>query len=101
MPRQPLLACGVWAQTIHRRLSRAMFALMYCARMVRKVSVLPCNSGYILNQLFRCTAQAKHLDDIDAFPCSQEHSNTLVEMLELGILWDEYGLVGDVVVSAL
>jgi hypothetical protein len=74
---------------------------MYCARMVRKVSVSPCNLGYILNQLFRCTAQAKHLEDIDALPRSWEHSNTLVKMLELGVLWDKYGLVGDVVVSAL
>ena len=78
-----------------------MFALMYCARMVCKVIVSPCNLGYILNQLIRCAAQAKHLDDIDALPRSQEHSNALVEMLELGILWDKYGLVGDVVVSAL
>jgi hypothetical protein len=69
--------------------------------MVRKVSVSPCNSSYILNQLFRCVAQAKHLDDIGALPRSREHSNALVEMLELGVLWDEYGLVGDVVVSAL
>lgn len=29
---------------------------------------------------------------------SQEHTNTLVEKLELGTLWDEYGLVGDIVV---
>src|SRR5882672_8778565 len=101
MPRWTLSACSVWAQTIHCRLSRAMFALMYCARMVHKVSVSPCNSGYILNQIFRCAAQAKHLDDINTFPCSQEHFNALVEMLELGILWDEYGLASDFMVSAL
>jgi hypothetical protein len=28
----------------------------------------------------------------------QEHTEALVEELELGILWDEYGLVGDIVV---
>jgi len=43
-------------------------------------------------------APAKHLDTIDTFPRCREHSNALVEMLELGVLWDEYGLVGDVVV---
>ena len=46
-------------------------------------------------------APAKHLDITDALPCCQEHSNALVEMLELGALWDEYGLVGDVVVCVL
>jgi hypothetical protein len=34
-------------------------------------------------------------------PRCREHSNVLVEMLELGILWDEYGLVSDVVVHTL
>ncbi len=29
----------------------------------------------------------------------REHTEALVEALELGVLWDEYGLVGDVVVS--
>ena len=29
---------------------------------------------------------------------SQAHTELLVEEFELGVLWDEYGLVGDVVV---
>ncbi len=29
-----------------------------------------------------------------------EHTQTILENLELGELWDAYGLVGDVVVSA-
>ncbi len=31
--------------------------------------------------------------------CCREHMEALVEALELGVLWDEYGLVGDIVVS--
>ena len=42
-------------------------------------------------------ALPKNLDG-DSLPRCREHSNILVETLELGILWDEYGLVGDVVV---
>lgn len=53
--------------------------------------------------VYRCTAPAS---DIDAEPerqgrhC-QEHTRILVEELGLGELWDEYGLVGDIVVGAL
>ena len=44
-------------------------------------------------------ASAKNLDGSDATRRCQEHMDLLVEELELGILWDEYGLVGDIVVS--
>jgi hypothetical protein len=46
-------------------------------------------------------ARLKSLDDDVPLPRCQEHSNVLVEMLELGILWDKYGLVCDVVVRTL
>ena len=42
------------------------------------------------------------MDGIDLKWCvrrSQAHTELLVEGFELGVLWDEYGLVGDVVVS--
>jgi len=51
----------------------------------------------------RCLAQSKNLDgdvlkgNITLHRC-QEHTNAVVEELELGILWDEYGLVGDIIV---
>lgn len=47
----------------------------------------------------RCTAQASGLDDEICGRCLREHTDMLVEAFELGTLWDEYGLVGDVVVS--
>lgn len=31
-------------------------------------------------------------------PRCREHTEVLVEALELGVLWDDYGLVGDLVV---
>jgi hypothetical protein len=48
--------------------------------------------------LFRCLAPSNDLDGESHVPRSREHTNALVEMLELGVLWDEYGLVGDMVV---
>jgi hypothetical protein len=48
----------------------------------------------------RCT---KHLGDPNSeglWRC-REHTEALVQELELGVLWDEYGLVGDLVVSEL
>jgi len=48
--------------------------------------------------LFRCLAPSTDLDGGPHVQCSREHTNALVEMLELGVLWDKYGLVGDVVI---
>ena len=41
------------------------------------------------------------LDDLGADLRSREHTEGLVREHELGELWDEYGIVGDVVVSFL
>jgi hypothetical protein len=48
----------------------------------------------------KCTAPADGLDDGTYGRRSREHTNLLVEEFELGVLWDEYGLVGDIVVRA-
>ena len=49
---------------------------------------------------FRCTAPAHELDsDKWHVHRSQAHTELLVESFELGVVWDEYGLVGDVVVG--
>lgn len=52
---------------------------------------------------FRCTAPASNLDanPDEQGRRSQEHTEILVKELKLGVLWDEYGLVGDIVVSLL
>jgi hypothetical protein len=78
-----------------------MFARMYRARVVRKVRFLPFIRVIYLIKIFRCMAQAKNLDGDAPLPRCREHSNVLVETLELGVLWDEYSLVGDIVVRTL
>jgi hypothetical protein len=53
-------------------------------------------------KFIRCIAPP---DDLDRKPEAarrcKAHTELLVENLELGVLWDEYGLVGDVVVGLL
>jgi hypothetical protein len=46
----------------------------------------------------RCTAPSRNLDG-DATRRCQAHTELLVQEFELGTLWDEYGLVGDIVVG--
>lgn len=46
---------------------------------------------------YSCTAHRQNLDG-DGGPRSREHTEDLVEEIELGTLWKEYGLVGDIVV---
>ena len=49
----------------------------------------------------RCTAPAEDLNS-DIYPSrSREHTELISVEFELGQLWDEYGLVGDIVVSIL
>ncbi len=49
--------------------------------------------------IVRCTARPEDLDG-EGGRRSREHTELLVHELELGVLWDEYGLVGDIVVSS-
>jgi hypothetical protein len=56
----------------------------------QKALLMPCHS--------RCTAPANDLDSGQHVRRSQAHAELLVEEFELGMLWDEYGLVGDIVI---
>jgi hypothetical protein len=55
----------------------------------------------LLIYAFRCTTPADHLDDDIYGRRSSEHTEMLVQEFELGVLWDEYGLVRDIVVSVI
>jgi hypothetical protein len=55
----------------------------------------------ISDKSLRCTAPANNLDSGQHVRRSQAHTELLVEEFELGMLWDEYGLVGDIVVCIL
>ena len=81
-PEQCLLACIVQN---------------WCTKYKPYISFLP----QLLRLLFRCTAPADGLDDHKFGCCSWKHTDLLVEEFELGVLWDEYGLVGDIVVHSI
>lgn len=49
---------------------------------------------------FRCTAPGSDLDSGQYGRRSQAHTDLLVEEFELGTLWEEYGIVGDIAVCS-
>jgi hypothetical protein len=51
----------------------------------------------IIDDFTRCTASPEDLEGPSVLRCC-EHTAALAEGFELGILWDEYGIVGDIVV---
>jgi hypothetical protein len=52
--------------------------------------------------ILRCRASRQNLDsEPDGGRRSREHTDLLVETLELGVLWNEFGIVGDVIVSSI
>jgi hypothetical protein len=73
---------------------------MHRTKLVSKVRifVLQITSILLIMCLSRCTAPADGLDEGTYGQHSCDHTEMLVEEFELGVLWDEYGLVGDVVV---
>ena len=73
---------------------------MHCARLVPKVCI-PIDKliKSMLTSFLRCTAPVKDLNSGHYVRCFQEHAELLGEAFKLGTLWDEYGLVRDVVVS--
>ncbi|EKM48882.1 uncharacterized protein PHACADRAFT_202281 [Phanerochaete carnosa HHB-10118-sp] len=45
----------------------------------------------------RCAAPSNNLDDGDNVPRSHEHTRALLKTFDLKTLWDDYGIVGDLV----
>jgi len=76
---------------------------MHHTKLVSKVRIFEEQTISILLTmcLSRCTAPADGLDEGTHGRRSRDHTEMLVEEFELGILWDEYGLVGDVVVRTI
>ena len=49
---------------------------------------------------FRCMARNKDLD-ANALYCCQDHTNLLVEDIDSGLLWDEYGIIGNLIIFGI
>ena len=49
-----------------------------------------------------CLQSHDHLgDDLPARRRTREHTEALIEAYNLGTLWDEYGIIGDIIVGVL
>lgn len=83
-PEQALLACIVSG---------------WCPRYAIDILMSDCFTDS--NTVFRCTAHVDDLDGGEAGRRSHEHTDTLLEAFNLKVLWDDYGIVGDIVVSLL
>jgi hypothetical protein len=81
-PEQALLAC---------------IMQNWCPKYISGPSLIICQPTC----LYRCTAPPDHLDDDTYGCCSRGHTDVLVQGFELGVLWDEYGLVRDIVVGII
>jgi Plavaka transposase len=81
-PEQALLACIVQG---------------WCPRYVTLLLLTTCIAD---NLPFRCTAPSNDLDSGHHVRRSQAHNELLVELFDFPILWDEYGLVGTIVVCS-
>jgi hypothetical protein len=66
--------------------------------MVSQVSLSPYNYCIIINKSTRCTVRLSDPNG-EGGRRTRDLTDLLVSQLELGVLWDEYGLVGDVVVN--
>ena len=79
-PEQALLACIVQG---------------WCTRLYFISEIPhPHSQGYP-----RCLAPSKNLDGQRHIRRSRKHTEVVGEEFELGVLWDEYGIVGDIIVK--
>ena len=74
-----------------------------CSRVVSQVSIL-FNTFLLISQItffIRCTAHRKNLDGKDdVCPCHHTHTKVLLETFSSKVLWKEYGIVDDILVSS-
>ena len=96
--RRPLSPSSILTWPIHRWLSWTNNIGLCSSKLVPQVShellrhlCLSC-----LQSLSRCTVPTVDLDSERHPPRSKEHTDLISAEFELGQLWDEYGLVGDV-----
>ncbi len=91
------------AWPIYCRLSQTGIVDLHHARLVHKVWVPTTHNiqDTPLMNFFRCIAPTNNLDLGWHLRRSQAHTEQSIEDFELGLLWDQYEIVGDVVVSVL
>lgn len=77
---------------------RTSITSMHHAQLVCQVPIRILCVFFSLNYVCRCMACNKDLDKDALYRC-EEHTNLLIESVEWGVLWNEYGIIGDLVVT--
>lgn len=84
---------------IYSRLPGASLARWNCFKLVPKVCFVINLDVYFILLYFRCDAHPKNLDGPGNRPRFHEMDDFLISTFDPGILWDEYGIRHDIVVS--
>jgi len=101
--RWPFSSGHLWTRTIYCRLSRAGVACRYRPGVVPKVS---CSihlwiHNYLQYLRARCDAKPDNLDAGGARLRSQIKTELLINSWDPGILWTDFGVRADIIVSLL
>ena len=107
MPGRPLLShyMGIW--TLYCRLPWTGAPFLYCAGLVCKVchslSILFPITNVILMFLQRCRAPSGQLDNDEGGydRRSKAHTDYLCTRCEMSLLYENYGIIGDIIVCIL
>ena len=98
MFRWTLSPCHMGNRALYCRLPRTSIACMHCTELVCKVCV------FLLHLILyftsnRCQGHRTDLDgDLSKFPRTRKFTEEVVEQFSVGDLWDDFGIVSDVIV---
>ncbi len=104
MPWWALPLCHLQSWTLHSWLSRTGLAEWYCIELVSKVSF---TIGWWLLRILlslcssRCDSMPTNLDQPGSHWRTHEKTDFLLWNFDPGILWDDFGIRSDIVVSFL
>ena len=90
----------VQSWSLHWGLPGTVPPVLYHPRMVCKVSVTNLMCYLLMICIYRCTAKDTDLKAEDTACHHQEFTEALIEEFSDAKLWDEWGLVGDVIINS-
>lgn len=98
MSRRVFSSCHLWSGPVHCRLSGTGVALLYCEWLVRTVRQSLFLQFEAKNSIYSCTGCSWDLDG-DGVSRTRHDTDLKVTGLPGDILWDDYGIIADCVVS--
>ncbi|KAM6490793.1 hypothetical protein JOM56_013756 [Amanita muscaria] len=93
-PLRPAMTVPVVVQCGDGQFRRAVYGLGPYIADYPEQCLLAC---VVQGWCAKCLAPSNDLDTLPIIPRSKSHTAVLVEVFELGVVWDQYGLIGDIV----